>query len=101
MKRDEFNYLFSKQQTKQNSSLLKMSIMAQVCTQHSVYVGILYSWLYFEHASKIKQNLMFRKILVIQWFESYETTWPASWEICMQVRKQQLELDMEQHTGSK
>ena len=28
-------------------------------------------------------------------------TWPASWEICMQVRKQQLELDMEQQTGSK
>ena len=27
--------------------------------------------------------------------------WPASWEICMQVRKQQLELDMEQQTGSK
>ena len=31
----------------------------------------------------------------------YQTTWPASWEICMQVRKQQLELDMEQETGSK
>ena len=29
------------------------------------------------------------------------TTYPASWEICMQVRKQQLELDMEQQTGSK
>ena len=29
----------------------------------------------------------------------YQTTWPASWEICMKVRKQQLELDMEQ-TGS-
>ena len=28
-------------------------------------------------------------------------TWPASWEICMQVRKQKLELDMEQQTGSK
>ena len=27
-------------------------------------------------------------------------TWPASWEICMQVKKQQLELDMEQWTGS-
>ena len=26
---------------------------------------------------------------------------PASWEICMQVRKQQLELEMEQQTGSK
>ena len=30
-----------------------------------------------------------------------ETTWAASWEICMQVRKQQLELDMEQQPGSK
>ena len=26
----------------------------------------------------------------------YHTTWPASWEICMQVRKQQLELEMKQ-----
>ena len=31
----------------------------------------------------------------------YQTTWPASWEIRMQVNKQQLELDMEQQTGSK
>ena len=31
----------------------------------------------------------------------YQTTRPASWEICMQVRKQQLELDMEQQIGSK
>ena len=31
----------------------------------------------------------------------YQTTWPASWEICTQVRKQQLEEDMEQHSGSK
>ena len=31
----------------------------------------------------------------------HQTTLPASWEICMQVRKQQLELDMEQQTGSK
>ena len=31
----------------------------------------------------------------------YQTTCPASWEICMQVRKQQLELDMDQQTGSK
>jgi len=33
--------------------------------------------------------------------QEYQTTWPASWEICMQVKKQQLELDMEQPTGSK
>ena len=31
----------------------------------------------------------------------YQTTLPASWEICMQVKAQQLELDMEQQTGSK
>ena len=31
----------------------------------------------------------------------YQDTLPASWEICMQVKKQQLELDMEQQTGSK
>ena len=29
---------------------------------------------------------------------TYQTTWPGSWEICMQVKKEQLELDMEQHT---
>ena len=31
----------------------------------------------------------------------YQTTWPASWETYMQLRKQQLELDMKQQTGSK
>ena len=31
----------------------------------------------------------------------YQTTWPASSETSMQVRKQQLELDMEQQIGSK
>ena len=30
-----------------------------------------------------------------------QLTWPSSWEICMQIRKQQSELDMEQQTGSK
>ena len=34
------------------------------------------------------------------WSE-YQTTLPASWETCMQVKKQQLELDMEQWTDSK
>ena len=31
----------------------------------------------------------------------YQTIWPASWETCMEVKKQQLESDMEQQTGSK
>ena len=33
--------------------------------------------------------------------EKYQTTLPASWEICMLVKQQQLEPDMEQQTGSK
>ena len=38
-----------------------------------------------------------------KFFERWDsqTTWPASWEICMQVKKQQLELDMEQQIGPK
>jgi len=35
----------------------------------------------------------------LKWWE-YQTTWHASWEICMQIRKQQLELDMEKQTGT-
>ena len=31
----------------------------------------------------------------------YQTTWPVPWETCMQVKKQHLEPDMEQHTSSK
>ena len=38
-----------------------------------------------------------------KFFKGWEdqTTWPSSWEICMQVKKQRLELDVEQQTGSK
>ena len=35
------------------------------------------------------------------WKRQEYLTWPASWEICMQVGKQQLEMDMDQQTGSK
>ena len=31
----------------------------------------------------------------------YQTTLPASWETCMQIKKQPLDPDMEQQTGSK
>ena len=66
-----------------------------------------------EKASQLQKNIYFcfidySKALTVwitincgKFFKSweYQTTWPASWE--MQVRKQQLELDMEQQTGSK
>ena len=38
-------------------------------------------------------------MLLKRW--EYQTTGPASWEVYMQVKKQQLKLDMEQQTGSK
>ena len=41
------------------------------------------------------------KLWKIQKRWEYQTTCPASWETYMQVSKQQLELDMEQQTGSK
>ena len=43
----------------------------------------------------ITTNLKFLK----KW--EYQTTLPASWEICIQVKKQQLEPDMEQQSSSK
>ena len=48
----------------------------------------------------------FNCVMTIKWGKfwrrwEYQITWPASWETCMQVRKQQLELDMEQQTGYK
>ena len=68
-----------------------------------------------EKAREVQKNIYFCFIDYAKAFEcvdhnklwkilkgwEYQTTWPASWEICMQVRKQRLELDMEQQTGSK
>ena len=48
----------------------------------------------FDFVGQINCGKLFKK-----W--EYQTTWPVSWEICMQVRKQKLELDMEHQTGSK
>ena len=36
-----------------------------------------------------------------KFFKRWNTRLPASWKICMQVKKRQLELDMEQQTDSK
>ena len=48
----------------------------------------------FDYVDHNKLRKFFKK-----W--EYQTTWPASWEICMQVKKQQLELDVKKQTGSK
>ena len=67
-----------------------------------------------EKARKFQENIYFCFIDYAKAFDcvdhnklknserwEYQTTWLASWEVCMKVRKQQLELDMEQQTGSK
>ena len=51
--------------------------------------------------SKVAQQEMARVNIDILGISELKMDWNASWETCMQVRKQQLELDMEQQTGSK
>ena len=72
-------------------------------------------WWIIEKAREFQKNIYFCFIdyakALIEWIttncgkfwkrQESQTTWPASWKICMQVRKQQLEQDMEQQTGSK
>ena len=46
---------------------------------------------------KKDQGIWSHHFMAKRW--EYQITWPASWEICMQVKKQQLEPDIEQRTG--
>ena len=53
-----------------------------------------------------ERNLIFLSSLFLEYGKflrrwEHQSTWPSSWEIYMQVKKKQLELDMEQVTGSK
>ena len=65
-----------------------------------------------EKAREFQKNIYFSFIAYAKAFDcvdhnklwkilKYQSTWPASWQTYMQVRKQQVELDMEQQTGSK
>ena len=51
-----------------------------------------------QHSKNKDHGIQSHHVMANRW--AYQTTWPASWETYMQVRKQQLELDMEQQTGS-
>ena len=71
------------------------------------------SWI-IEKARKFQKNIYFCFVDYAKAFDcmdttkcgkflktwEYQTILPVSWETCMQVKKQQLELDMEQLTGS-
>ena len=58
-------------------------------------------YFYFIDYAKAFDCVDHNKLWKILKRREYQTTWPASWETYMQVRKQQLDLDMEQQTGSK
>ena len=59
------------------------------------------NYFYFIDYAKVFDCVDHNKLLKFFKKWEYQTTLPASWVICMQVKKQQLELDMEQQTGSK
>ena len=70
-------------QKKQESSRKKIFISALLITTKLFFV-----WIRANSGKFLKR-----------W--EYQSTWPTSWEICMQVKMQQLEWDMEQQTDSK
>ena len=67
----------------------------------------------------MQEKKKYRELTIVLFLESWVSSWsafyfllstsqsflivplPASWEICIQVKKQHLEPDMEQQTGSK
>ena len=83
----------------------------------STIIHISFDWVCWiiEKAREFQKNIYFCFIDYVKAFDYVDhsklwkilkemgipATWPASWETCIQVRKQQLELDMEQQTGSK
>ena len=72
----EINLLTSVGSSKKQESWRKTSIFALLTLPKPLTVWITINWKFLK-----------------RW--EYQTTWPAFWEICMQVKKQQLELDME------
>ena len=78
--RDQIANIQGSQKKQENSR--KISISASLTTPKPLTVWITTNW-------KIVKEM------------EYQTTLPASWEICMPVKKQQLEPDVEQHTGFK
>ena len=60
--------------------------------------NIYFCFIYYAKAFDCVYHNKLCKILK-RW--EYQTTWATSWETYMQVRKEQLELNMKEQTGSK
>ena len=79
----EIKLLTSARSSKKQDSSIKTSTSALLTTPKPLTV-----WIIEKQTGKFFKR------------REHQTTWPASWEICIQVKKQQLELDIER-TGSK
>ena len=95
-------------------SALKLFVIASTALQALNKDQIANIHWIIEKAREFQKNIYFCFIVYAKAFDcchsklwkilkemEYQTTWSASWKICMQVRKQQLELDMEQQTSFK
>ena len=60
--------------------------------------NIYFCFIFYAKAFDCVDHNKLLEILKKRW--EYQTNWPDFWETCMQVRQQQIELDMEQQTGS-
>ena len=97
--------------------ILSYSFPLLITTQNSFLFKLAFQEIFLSHLFPFKcksMNIYFCFIDYVKAFDcvdlnklweilqemGIQTTLPASWETCMQVKKQQLELDMEQQTGS-
>ena len=65
-----------------------------------LFSSIEYKIFFQQKVKSLEVNCSYQNF-VLGFVKMNQTTLPASWEICMQVKKQQLEPNMEQWTGSK
>ena len=83
---------------KAEEPVIKFPKSARSSKKQEFQKNIYFCLIYCAKAFDCVDHNKLRKILKEM---AFQTIRPASWEICMQVRKQQLELDREQQTGSK
>ena len=99
-----------------NSPVFLILLFSSICLHWSLrFVCIANIWWVIEKTRELQKNstsiLLSMSLPLIVWITTnggkffkrweYQTTLPASWEICMQVKKQHLELDMKQLIDSK
>ena len=83
---------------KAEESEIKLPISVGSSKKQEFHKNIYFCFIDYAKAFKCVDNNKLWKILQDM---EIQTPWLESWEICMQVKMQQLELDMEQQTGFK